>query len=224
VTLTPTEREDAQSVTVVGEIKGREKPNEVVLIGAHLDSWDLGTGAIDDGAGDAIVAGVGRLIAALPQHPRRTVRVVLFGAEEMDYSGRAYAKAHNAEAGKIVVAGESDFGARRIYSVQLPLGAAESPFGRALAAVLPGQGALMNREPAQHAGSDIEGLRLAGVPVFSLQQNGLDYFDIHHTADDTFDKVDSAELAQNVAIWAATAYLAAETGVDFRATAKNAAR
>jgi hypothetical protein len=224
VTLTPTARKDAQSVTVVGEIKGREKPNEVVLIGAHLDSWDLGTGAIDDGAGDAIVAGVGRLIAALPQHPRRTVRVVLFGAEELDYSGSAYAKAHNAEAGKIVVAGETDFGARKIYAVQLPLGAAESPFGRALAATLPAQGALMSREPARRGGSDIEGLRLAGVPMLSLQQNGLDYFDIHHTADDTFDKVDPAELAQNVAIWAATAYLAAEIDVDFRDVAKQAAR
>jgi hypothetical protein len=224
VTLTPTERQDAQSVTVVGEIRGRERPDEIVLIGAHLDSWDLGTGAIDDGAGDAIVAGVGRLIAALPQHPRRTVRIVLFGAEEMDYSGPAYAKAHMAEASKIVVAGETDFGARRIYSIRLPLGAADGPFGHALAATLSAQGALMSREPSTHGGSDIEGLRLAGVPVVSLSQDGLDYFDIHHTADDTFDKVDPAELAQNVAIWAAAAYLAAETDVDFRAAAKHAAR
>jgi Zn-dependent M28 family amino/carboxypeptidase len=216
VTLTPTERRDAQSVTVVGEIEGRDKPDEIVLIGAHLDSWDLGTGAIDDGAGDAIVAGVGRLIAALPQHPRRTVRIVLFGAEEMDYSGAAYAKAHTAEADKIVVAGETDFGARRIYAVELPPGAVESPFGTALADILPAQGALMSREPARHGGSDIEGLRLGGVPVLSMSQNGLDYFDVHHTADDTLDKVDPAELAQNVAIWAATAYLAAETAVDFR--------
>jgi Peptidase family M28 len=224
VTLTPTMRNDAQSVTVVGEIKGREKPDEVVLIGAHLDSWDLGTGAIDDGAGDAIVAGVGRLIAAMPQHPRRTVRVVMFGAEELEYSGAAYAKAHVAEAGKIVIAGETDFGARKIYAVRLPAGAADSPFGRTLAATLPGLGALMSHEPAQRGGSDIEGIRLAGVPVVSLSQNGMDYFDIHHTADDTFDKVDSGELAQNVAIWAATAYLAAETDVDFRAIAKVAAR
>jgi len=224
VTLTPTERQDAQSITVVGEVKGREKPDEVVLIGAHLDSWDLGTGAIDDGAGDAIVAGVGRLIAALPQHPKRTVRVVLFGAEEMDYSGAAYAKAHVAEADRIVAAGETDFGARKIYAVQLPAGAAESPFGHAVGDILPPLNALLGREPARRGGSDIEGLRLAGVPVLSLSQNGWDYFDIHHTADDTFDKVDSAELAQNVAVWAAIAYLAAETDVDFRALAKAAAR
>ncbi len=224
VTLTPTERPNAQSVTVVGEIKGREKPDEVVLIGAHLDSWDLGTGAIDDGAGDAIVAGVGRLIAALPQHPRRTVRVVLFGAEEMDYSGAAYAKAHTAEADRIVIAGETDFGARRVYAAQFPLGAPESPFGKAVGEILPPLDVILGREPARRGGSDIEGLRLAGVPVLSLSQNGMDYFDIHHSADDTFDKVDAAELAQNVAVWSAVTYLAAEMGVDFRATAKAAAR
>ncbi len=224
VTLTPTQRENGQSITVVGEIKGREKPDEVVLIGAHLDSWDLGTGAIDDGAGDAIVAGAGRLIASLPQHPRRTVRVVLFGAEEMDYSGPAYAKAHVEEAGGIVAAGETDFGARRVYAVQFPLGAADSDFGRAVAGILPPLNVLLSHEPARRGGSDIEGLRLAGVPVLSLSQNGLDYFDIHHTADDTFDKVDSAELAQNVAVWAAITYLAADTDVDFRALAKAAAR
>ena len=222
VTLTPTERQNAESITVVGEIKGREKPEDVVLIGAHLDSWDLGTGAIDDGAGDAIVAGVGRLIATLPQHPRRTVRVVLFGAEEMDYSGAAYAKAHAAEADHIVVAGETDFGARKVYAAQFPLGAAESPFGHAVGEILPPLNVLLGREPARRGGSDIEGLRLAGVPVLSLSQNGLDYFDIHHSADDTFDKVDSAELAQNVAVWSAVTYLAAETGADFRAFAKAA--
>jgi hypothetical protein len=224
VTLTPSERPNAQSVTVVGEISGREKPNEIVLIGAHLDSWDLGTGAIDDGAGDAIVAGVGRLIAALPQHPRRTVRVVLFGAEEMDYSNAAYAKAHTAEADRIVIAGETDFGARRVYAAQFPLGAAESPFGKAVGEVLPPLNVLLRRESAPYGGADIEGLHLAGVPVLLVSQNGMDYFDVHHSADDTFDKVDPAELAQNVAVWSAVTYLAAETEVDFRAIAKVAPR
>jgi hypothetical protein len=223
LTLTPTETENGESTTVVGEIKGREKPDEVVLIGAHLDSWDLGTGAIDDGAGDAIVAGVGKLIAALPQHPKRTVRVVLFGAEEMGFSGPAYAKTHLAEADRIVIAGESDFGARTVYAAQFPLGAAEGDFGRMLAGILPGLQTVLSREPAQHGGSDIDGLRLAGVPILSLSQNGMDYFDIHHTADDTFDKVDAAELAQNVAVWSAVTYLAAETDIDFRAVARAAA-
>ncbi len=148
ITLTPTENKDAQSITVVGEIKGRETPDEVVLIGAHLDSWDLGTGAIDDGAGDAIVSGVGRLIAALPQHPKRTVRVVLFGAEEMGYSGKAYEKAHAREAAKIVMAGETDFGARRVYEMRLPAGATDSAFARTIAGLLPPLGVLLVPEPA----------------------------------------------------------------------------
>jgi hypothetical protein len=216
VTLTPAEHPDAQSITVVGEIKGREKPDEIVLIGAHLDSWDLGTGAIDDGAGDAIVAGVGRLIAALPRHPRRTVRVVLFGAEEMDYSGRAYGKAHADEAAKIVIAGETDFGAGAVYEVKLPGDAAKSPFGHMLGDLLPPLHALLSRESSRFGGSDTAELQRAGVPVVSMQQNGWNYFDIHHTADDTFDKVDPADLAQNVAIWAAFTELAADSDMDFR--------
>src|SRR5271154_2922105 len=128
--LTPTVRESAPSWNVVGEITGRERPDEIVLIGGHLDSWDLGTGATDDGAGVAIVFGAARLIAGLPQRPSRTIRVVLFGAEEMNFSGAAYARAHEGETGKIVVAGEADFGARNVYSVQLPPGAAGNDFGK----------------------------------------------------------------------------------------------
>jgi hypothetical protein len=224
VTLTPTTDENAHSITVVGEIKGREKPDEIVLIGAHLDSWDLGTGAIDDGAGDAIVSGVGRLIAALPQHPKRTVRIVLFGAEEMDFSDKAYETAHAGEVPKIVMAGETDFGARRVYEMRLPQGAASSPFGKMIAGLLPPLGVLLVPEAPRHGGSDIQDIGADGVPEVSLSQNGLDYFDIHHTADDTFDKVDPAELAQNVSVWAALTYLVAETGVDFRALANTAAK
>jgi hypothetical protein len=222
--LTPTVRDDARSVSVVGEVKGRELPDEIVLIGAHLDSWDLGTGATDDGAGDAIVAGAARLIAALPRHPKRTVRVVLFGAEEMDESGPAYARAHAAEAAHIVIAGESDFGARPVYAVQVPPGAAQSAFTTALVDTLTPFGVILGREPARFAGDDIRPLQALGVPVISLRQNGLDYFDFHHTADDTLDKVDPKELAQCVAAWAAFAYLAAETDVDFRALSAAAAK
>jgi Zn-dependent M28 family amino/carboxypeptidase len=220
VSLTTSTVENAQAHTVVAEIKGRETPDEIVLIGAHLDSWDLGTGAIDDGAGCAIVAGAARLIAALPQRPKRTVRVVLFGAEEMDYSGPAYAAAHGSEAGKIVIAGESDFGARKVVQMQLPQNAMASMFGRGVAVATAPLGIVMNPAPATMGGADIRPLQRLGVPVMSLRQNGIDYFDVHHTANDTLDKIDPAELAQAVAAWAATAYLAAETGVDFRALAR----
>jgi Zn-dependent M28 family amino/carboxypeptidase len=214
--LTPATRENAQSWTVSGEVTGSEKPEEIVLIGAHLDSWDLATGAIDDGAGDAIVAAAGRLIAQLQPHPKRTLRVVLFGAEEMDYSGPAYAKAHADEASRIVLAAESDFGARKIYSFLAPPGAAKTPFIRTLADTITPLGIFMNPDPAQRSGDDIAPLHRLGVPVIAFRQNGLDYFDIHHTADDTLDKVDPQELAQNIAAWTAMAYLATQSDLDFR--------
>ena len=214
--LTPTVRESAPSWNVVGEIKGSERPDEIVLIGGHLDSWDLGTGATDDGAGVAIVFGAARLIAGLPQHPSRTIRVVLFGAEEMNFSGAAYAKAHEGETGKIVVAGEADFGARNVYSVQLPAGAAASDFGQTLDRIIAPLGANLDRRPALGGGDDIRELQKAGVPVVSLRQDGMDYFDTHHTADDTLDKIDPKQLGQAVAVWSAFTYLAASSGVDFR--------
>jgi hypothetical protein len=220
--LTPTVQASAPSWNVVGEIKGKERPDEIVLIGGHLDSWDLGTGATDDGAGVAIVFGAARLIAGLPQRPGRTIRVVLFGAEEMNFSGAAYAQAHEAEAGKIVVAGEADFGARNVYSVQLPGGAAGSDFGRMLDRIITPLGANLDRRPALGGGDDIRELQKAGVPVVSLRQDGLDYFDTHHTADDTLDKIDPRQLNQAVAVWSAFTYLGAVSDVNFRSLAATA--
>jgi hypothetical protein len=214
--LTSTVRESAPSWNVVGEIKGVDRPDEIVLIGGHLDSWDLGTGATDDGAGTAIVFGTARLIAGLQQRPSRTIRVVLFGAEEMNFSGAAYAQAHQGETGKIVVAGEADFGARNVYSVQLPAGAAASEFGKALDRIIAPLGANLDRRPALGGGDDIRDLQKAGVPVVSVRQDGLDYFDTHHTADDTLDKIDPKQLAQAVAVWSVFTYLAAASDVDFR--------
>jgi len=214
--LTPTVKENAASWNVVGEIKGAERPDETVLIGGHLDSWDLGTGATDDGAGVAIAFGAARLIAALPQRPGRTIRVVLFGAEEMDFSGAAYAQAHEGEAGNIVVAAEADFGARNVLSVQLPPGAAGSDFARALRQTIAPLGAIFDSRPALFGGDDIRGLQKAGVPVAALRQDGLDYFDTHHTADDTLDKIDPKQLDQAVAVWSVFTYLAAASDVDFR--------
>jgi hypothetical protein len=218
--LTPTVQENAPSWNVVGEIKGAQRPDEIVLIGGHLDSWDLGTGATDDGAGVAIAFAAARLIAGLPQRPDRTIRVVLFGAEEMDFSGAAYAQAHEGEAGKIVVAAEADFGARNVLSVQLPPGAAGSDFGRALQRTIAPLGAVFDSRPALFGGDDIRELQKAGVPVVALHQDGLDYFDNHHTADDTLDKIDPKQLDQAVAVWSAFTYLAAASDVNFRSLPK----
>lgn len=214
--LTPKFIPDGQSWNVVGEIRGREMPNELVLIGGHLDSWDLGTGAVDDGAGVAIAAAAGRLIAQLPKRPKRTIRVILFGAEERGFSGAAYAKAHAAEAPNMVVMSESDFGADTIYSFRVPEGADKAPLTLALIDALAPLGINLGFDPARFGGSDFSELQELGVPVILLRQRGADYFDLHHTSDDTIDKVDPKAIAQNVAAWAAFTYLAAEMDIDLR--------
>ena len=121
-TLLPVNTPQATTWNVVGEIPGRVTPEEVVLVSGHLDSWGLGTGAIDDGAGVAITLAAAHL--AGERHPRRTIRMVMWGAEETDYDGDAYAKAHAADASKIVVDGESDNGAQHDEAYQVPAGAA----------------------------------------------------------------------------------------------------
>ena len=214
--LRPTEA-PAQAWNVIGDIPGGEKPDEVVLIGAHLDSWDLGTGAIDDGAGVGIVTGAAKLVADLPRRPRRTVRVVLFGSEEMDNSSVAFAAAHQGEAGHYVIASEADFGTDRVLQIQVPPGAADSPYARTLAELLAPMKVILNREPALRSGDDLA--RIRDVPFLSLRQDGTRYFDIHHSADDTFDKVDKVQLDQAVAAYATAVYLAADSDVDFRAMA-----
>lgn len=218
---TPTMRPNATADTVIGEIPGRERPDEIVLIGGHLDSWDLGTGAIDDGAGVAITMAAAKLIAEHGQ-PRRTIRVALFGAEELNFSNAAYAAAHPAaEQARHVIGAECDFGAEPPYIIGLPAGAAGADFGKALAEAMAPMRIMIDRVPARGGGSDLESL--VGVPEASLRQDGTHYFDLHHTPDDTLDKVDPRQLDKAVAAWAAFTSLAADTDVDFRAMAATAA-
>jgi hypothetical protein len=211
---------DAPAWNIVGEAVGRDRPDEVIVIGGHLDSWDPGTGAIDDGAGLSITVGAAKLINDLPRHPRRTVRVVMFGSEEMGGAGEAYAARHKDEAAKIVLAGESDEGAGPVWSVQLPKGALADPAMRAMAGVLAPLKTFVGFTPATNSGADVEGLQLLGVPVISLHPDATRYFDIHHSADDTLDKIDPKALDQSVAAWSALIYAAAESDIDFRAAAK----
>ena len=114
-------------------------------------------------------------------------------------------------------AGESDFGADRVYALQLPPGAQGSDFARAAARVLYPIGVLSSAVPELSGGADIGPLAEVGVPVFGLSQDGTRYFDLHHTADDTLDKIDPAQLSQNVAAWAGLVWLIADSEVDFRA-------
>ena len=124
--------------------------------------------------------------------------------------------AHKDELPKIVLAGESDSGADRIYRLQIPAGAADHPAMKTAARVLAPLKIYLDRNPPAHAGSDVEGLEGAGVPVIALSQDASRYFDYHHTMDDTLNKVDPVQLAQNVAAWTSFLYLVADSDIDFR--------
>jgi carboxypeptidase Q len=199
-----TNKGEYTGANVIGEITGSEKPNEIVAIGGHLDSWDLGTGALDDGTGVAITMAAAALIGQQKTPPKRTVRVVLFANEEQGvYGGKAYAAARKAanEISNQVIAAESDFGAGRIYqlSTRLPESklAALPPLLRALAPL----GITLGDNEASGS-ADFGPMRELGAPVADLNQDGTNYFDIHHTENDTIDKVDPADLAQNTAAYA----------------------
>ena len=200
---------DAPSANVVGEIPGRGKPEEIVLLGGHLDSWDLGTGAIDDGAGLGIVIEAARLVGQLPRGPRRTLRVVAFANEENGLAGgRAYAAAHAAELQRHVAAIESDSGAGRVSGFGWSAGPSAEAYLLSVATILKPFGLGETKKGA--GGADIGPLRAAGVPLFSPIQDTARYFDLHHTADDTFDKIDREELNTGVAAMAALAYALAD--------------
>ncbi len=198
--LTPARSEKGQSGNVIAEVPGSDPAAGIVTIGGHLDSWDLGTGAIDDASGLAITSAAAKRIMDAGQ-PRRTIRVVWFGAEEVggcggpDYYARRKDERH-------ALTAESDFGADRIwrFSVKLPDGA--KPVADRLELALAPLG-IGRSADAANGGADIAPLVRAGVPVIDLEQDGTRYFDVHHTPDDTLDKVDPEQLRQNVAAWTA---------------------
>ncbi len=215
---------EVQSGNVVMDLIGREKPEELVVIGGHLDSWDLGTGAVDDGAGVAITTAAAELIAQLPQRPRRTIRVIMWGAEEVGLLGaRAYASRHKENMHNHVLASESDFGADTVWSLDSNVNEEARGAIDAIGRLIEPLGIVRGRSGVPNGGPDVIPLVAQNVPTFRLNQNGRDYFDLHHTPDDTLDKIDPEKLAQNVAAWAAMVYLVAELEVDFRLPVKEVA-
>lgn len=208
----------AQSGNVLAEVVGREVPQEIVVIGAHLDSWDLGTGAVDDGAGVGITMAALELIKDAGLAPRRTIRLVLWGAEEVGLLGaNAYRDRHKEELAQHVIGSESDFGGGRVWKVTAD---SQSEAGDRLfaevARLLAPIGVAPGSDDQPGGGPDLYPLIAAGVPTSRLHQDGRDYFDLHHTADDTVDKLDAASLDQNVAAFAVFAWLVADSDVSFR--------
>jgi len=201
------QRGRGQSGNVIAEVPGRDPKLPPVLVGGHLDSWDQGTGAIDDATGVAIAAASAKRIMDAGR-PLRTIRIVWFGAEEPGLmGGQDYLKKHGTEAHYALA--ESDFGAGRIWRVNSKLGKDREGEAKLLQAALAPLG-IVPGDLDKADGSDIEPLLDAGMPGVGLSQDGTYYFDVHHTPDDTLDKVDPEALRQNVAAW--TAMLAVLAG------------
>lgn len=196
--ITPQFKGQGESGNVIAEVPGSDPAAGIVLVACHLDSWDLATGAIDDASGCGIVAAAAKRIMDAGQ-PRRTIRVLWAGAEEPGvWGGKAYFEAHKNE--RHVLASESDFGADRIWKFDATLPESGKPVVDRLAAALAPLGVGRGRDPAT-GGADVAAVISAGASGIDLAQSGLRYFDYHHTPDDTLDKVDPAQLRQNVAVW-----------------------
>jgi Iap family predicted aminopeptidase len=202
------------SGNVIGEIPGTT--NKLVLAGAHLDSWDLGTGAVDDGAGVGIVLGAAKIILDQNIKPKHTIRIVLFGSEEVGLIGaKAYAKKHSDDLKNHLVAAESDFGAGEIWKLDTKFYKQALPLARKIQKSLKSIGVSKGNNEA-YGGPDLIPMRDLGVPVVTLKQNGWDYFDLHHTEDDTFDKIKPENIAQNVAAYSVFLWMTSNSSVEFR--------
>jgi hypothetical protein len=205
-----------KSANVIGEIRGQgDLAHEVVLLAAHLDSWDLGTGAIDDGAGVAIVTAAAKMIMNSGDAPRRTIRVVLFANEEFGLDGaKEYERNHAASIKDHVIGIEADFGAGRVWRFSSQV--ADDALGLVdeIHALLAPIGLERGNNKAG-GGADLSPMRKVGMPVFSITHDGTYYFDYHHTPDDTLDKINRDDLNQSVAAYVTVAFVAANIRDDF---------
>jgi carboxypeptidase Q len=207
LTLTPQMLSDVESYNVIADVKGSEHPEQVIIVSGHLDSWDLGTGAIDDGAGVAVAMQVAQLIKRLGLRPKRTIRVIAWMNEENGLrGGRTYAEDHKAEFANHVAAIESDLGAGHPIGFTAHVNAKALEMLRPIAAVLQASGAGIIRQSQNAEGADVSPLDAAGVPTLAPIQDNRTYFNYHHTAADTLDKVVPRELAENAAVVAVLAY------------------
>ncbi|WP_375382545.1 M20/M25/M40 family metallo-hydrolase [uncultured Sphingomonas sp.] len=207
------------SGNVVAEVPGTDPAAGIVLVGGHLDSWDLGTGAIDDGSGIAITAAAAKLMMDAGPH-RRTIRVVWFGDEETGgFGGEAYAKAHTGE--RHATAAESDFGADRVWRFETNFADPAKSIGDRLQAALTPLGIVRGRDPAGE-GTDVDPILQANqVAAVDMSQDGTRYFDVHHTPEDTLDRIDPAQLRQNVAAWTTMLAIVADAPEDIGKVVRN---
>jgi len=207
LTLTPQTLPDVESTNVVADIKGSEHPEQIVVVSGHLDSWDLGTGAIDDGAGAVVAMQTAQLIKQLGLRPKRTIRVIAWMNEENGLmGGRTYAQDHQGEMTNHIAAIESDLGAGHPLGFSGHVSEKAMELLRPISNVLAAFGASIARRSDGSEGADISPLDAAGVPTLAPIQDNRTYFNYHHTAADTLDKVVPRELAENAAVMTVLSY------------------
>jgi Zn-dependent M28 family amino/carboxypeptidase len=205
--LTPQKLPDETGFNVIADIKGSEHPEQVVVVSGHLDSWDLGTGAIDDAAGIAIVMETAELLQRLHLHPKRTLRIVAWMDEETGGSGsQAYTRDYLAEFSNHVAAIESDAGAAHPLGFDAKMSPKAVETLRPALDTLRSIGANLLQESNYPPGADIAAMSEKGVPVLGIMQDGRTYFNYHHTAADTLDKIVPSELRENAAAMAVMGY------------------
>ncbi len=207
LTLTSQTGPDSISYNVIGDLKGSEHPEQVVMLSGHLDSWDLGTGALDDAVGVAMAMDAAHLIQQLHLHPRRTIRIVAWMDEENGGRGHdVYAKDHAREIPNHVAVIESDLGASHPLGFQAKIIPDALPFLKPVQEILDSFGANLLHLIPRSPGADIAPLAQAGVPALGLMQDSRTYFNYHHTAADTLDKVVPLELRENASAMAVMGY------------------
>jgi hypothetical protein len=207
--ITARDLPQTRSANVIADLPGTDRADEIVLLGAHLDSWDPGTGALDDGAGVAIAIAAARLAVQATPRPRRTLRVVLFANEEFGLSGANAYPAHEGEPsiGRHVLAMEADMGDGPVWKLSARVPSGAWPLVQRMHSVVAGLGVELG-DNESNGGADLGPLRRRGVPVLAPQLDATRYFDVHHTANDTLERIDPAALRQSVAVFAVSAYLA----------------
>jgi carboxypeptidase Q len=207
LTLTPEKLPDAISYNVIADLKGSEHPEQLVVVSGHLDSWDLGTGAIDDGAGVVVAMEAAEILQKLHLRPRRTLRVIAWMDEENGGSGsQAYTKDYSAEFIRTVAAIESDSGAAHPLGFDARMTPAAAELLRPALNVLQSFGANVLQPTSYPPGADISAMSDSGVPALGILQDGRTYFHYHHTAADTLDKIVPSELRENAAAMAVMGY------------------
>jgi Zn-dependent M28 family amino/carboxypeptidase len=207
LTLTPQKLPDVTSYNVIADLKGSQHPEQFVVVSGHLDSWDLGTGAIDDGAGVVVAMEAAEILQKLHLRPKRTLRVIAWMDEESGGAGsQTYTKDYSSEFPRHVAAIESDAGAAHPMGFDVKMSAHAAELLRPAFGILQSFGATAMQPSSYPPGADIAAMSEAGVPALGILQDGRTYFHYHHTAADTLDKIVPSELRENAAAMAVMGY------------------